>query len=265
MLGETYQQQEERETWQGIVDAERSSTERAGYRRLVAKYAGTCDSCAGAVAKGQPILYNRRHELRLLCLDCGARADAGEELERHPDAPERLTTRERRERRLEKRREWAASRSSSASSEHARATERASIIPFGQPILVGHYSEGRDRRYRAGIARGFERSFEHADAANRHEQAARGLEEQLATSIYDDDPDAIERLKEKLAGLEGKRERMKAANAAYRREHKAELAGMTPYERSQNVPHPAYELQNLGGNITRTRQRLERLRRQKGA
>jgi len=27
----------------------------------------------------------------------------------------------------------------------------ADAIPFGQPILVGHHSEGRDRRYRARI------------------------------------------------------------------------------------------------------------------
>lgn len=32
-----------------------------------------------------------------------------------------------------------------------KAHDMASVIPMGQPILVGHYSEGRDRRYRAKI------------------------------------------------------------------------------------------------------------------
>lgn len=48
---------------------------------------------------------------------------------------------------------------------HARAREKASHIPFGQPILVGHHSEGRDRRFRASIARDHDRSHEAAVAA----------------------------------------------------------------------------------------------------
>ena len=155
----SYAEQEERETWDAIASGDRSNTQRAGYRRLVAKYAGACSACAGPVAKGDTILYNRRHELQLLCLACGARADAGENLEHN--GPARKTTRERREARLEKRRTWAETRSAQAESSHARARERASVIPFGQPILVGHHSEGRDRNYRADISRDFERSFEH--------------------------------------------------------------------------------------------------------
>jgi len=54
---------------------------------------------------------------------------------------------------------------------------------------------------------------------------------------------------------------MKARNAEYRREHRAELKGMSPYERGQSVPYPSYALTNLGGTITRTRQRIEQLTR----
>lgn len=36
-----------------------------------------------------------------------------------------------------------------ATSLHDRAHEMAQAIPFGQPILVGPYSESSDRRYRA--------------------------------------------------------------------------------------------------------------------
>ena len=43
---------------------------------------------------------------------------------------------------------------------HTDARDMASIIPFGQPILVGHHSEKRDRNYRGRIHKKFERSFE---------------------------------------------------------------------------------------------------------
>jgi DNA repair exonuclease SbcCD ATPase subunit len=83
------------------------------------------------------------------------------------------------------------------------------------------------------------------------------IERQAEHAIYRDDPDALERLRERIAELEAKREQMKARNAAYRKAHAAELRELTPYGRNQAVPHPSYELQNLGGNISRLRKRLE--------
>jgi len=41
-----------------------------------------------------------------------------------------------------------------------QAHKMADVIPFGQPILVGHHSEQRDRNYRAKINRKYEKSFE---------------------------------------------------------------------------------------------------------
>jgi len=41
----------------------------------------------------------------------------------------------------------------------AQASQMASVIPMGQPILVGHHSERSDRRYRERISRSFEKSF----------------------------------------------------------------------------------------------------------
>ncbi len=229
----SYQEQAEREAWDAIAASERSSTERAGYRRLEAKYAGTCDSCGRAVGKNETILYNRRHELRLLCLECGARADAGEELEHN--GPPRMTTRERLEAKAERRREWAASRSSKADATHARASELAGVIPFGQPV-----HGARDRNYRERIGATMSRALEHGQMAQHHEQAAAGLERALRTSIYDDDPDAIERLEEKLGRLEEQRAAIKAR------------------------PHEGWELSNLGATIRTTRRRLEELRERAG-
>ena len=167
-----------------------------------------------------------------------------------------MNRRERLERKVERRRGWAASRRTDADRRLNTARTMADGIPFGQPILVGHHSERRDRNFRERIRGNFEKAFESSNMAAHHTSKAAGLAAQLDHAIYSDDPDAIERLTEKIAGMEAERETMKSANAAYRKAHGAELRTMGAYERSQAVPHPAYELQNLGGNITRCRQRL---------
>jgi hypothetical protein len=174
-----------------------------------------------------------------------------------------MTYRERRERRAERRRDWAAGREEKADAASKAAHAATAGIPFGQPILVGHHSEARHRN---AVDRGYrqmERQAEHSQMAQRHTQAAATIERQLDNSIYDDDPDAIERLKERIAGREAAREAMKKRNAAYRKEHRAELKALTPYGRSQAVPHPGWELTNLGGSISRDKKRLARLERQR--
>jgi hypothetical protein len=40
----------------------------------------------------------------------------------------------------------------------ASARKRAEAIPFGQPILIGHHSETRDRNYRGRIVRDYGRA-----------------------------------------------------------------------------------------------------------
>jgi hypothetical protein len=44
------------------------------------------------------------------------------------------------------------------------------IIPPGQPILVGHHSEGRHRRDLARVDRYFQKAGEEDEAAAYHEQ-----------------------------------------------------------------------------------------------
>ena len=95
--------------------------------------------------------------------------------------------------------------------------------------------------------------------ARRHRQAADTIDAQLDTSIYEDDLDAIERLRERINQREARREEMKAANAAYRKAHRAELRAMTAFERDRAVPFPGYALSNLGGCISRDKKRLARL------
>jgi DNA repair exonuclease SbcCD ATPase subunit len=175
----------------------------------------------------------------------------------------RMTYREKRERKAERLRDWADRREAnqSALNEAARADEAATGIPFGQPILVGHHSEGRHRRAIEKIDRAMHAAVDNGRTAANMSSRADEIERQLDTAIYDDDPDAIERLRGKLERLEAKRERMKAANAAYRKEHRDELKTMSAYGRNQAVPFPSYSISNIGGVITSTRQRIERLSR----
>ena len=178
-----------------------------------------------------------------------------------------MTYRERREARAESLEEWAEKREQKAVSEYERARQMASVIPFGQPILVGHHSERRDRNYRNRIASTMDRSIEDQRKAESMTSRAGNIRDQLDSSIYDDDADAIERLTEKLAKLEAEREAIKAHNKAMRKacDHPADCDCRRPFARvcdCKNHPLPSYALQNLGGRITQIRQRIERLSKQ---
>lgn len=171
------------------------------------------------------------------------------------------TYRERREAKAERLRLWADGREAKADAASKTAQRIGDAIPFGQPILVGHHSERGHRRDIARIDGAMRASVENGRTADRMRERADNIERAAAGAIYNDDADALERLAEKLAKLEAKRERMKAANAAYRKEHRAALKAMNAYERSQAVPFPSYAISNLGGVITNTRKRIEQLSR----
>jgi Domain of unknown function (DUF3560) len=82
---------------------------------------------------------------------------------------------------------------------YKQAQSMASVIPFGQQILVGHHSEGRDRHYRECIHNTYGWDFALSDAAERAEQRAAGVG---TGGISSDDPDAAEKLCAQLANLE---------------------------------------------------------------
>lgn len=128
-----------------------------------------------------------------------------------------MTRRERLERKAAQRQSWAASARERSDVALASAHGMSEGIPMGQPILVGHHSERRDRRYRARIGAKFERGFEELQKAQHHQSKASGLELQLERSIFSDDPDAVEQLKAKVAELEASCEVMKAANRAWKK------------------------------------------------
>lgn len=53
-----------------------------------------------------------------------------------------------------------------------KAKGMASVIPFGQPILVGHHSEKRDRNYRDRIHNTFGKAFNEMDKAEHYRNKA---------------------------------------------------------------------------------------------
>lgn len=148
------------------------------------------------------------------------------------------------------------------------ADKMAEIIPFGQPILVGHYSEGRDRRYRERIRRRFERGSEFADLAKRCRERAANIG---GRGISSDDPDAADKLREKLAGLEALQSRMVAVNKLVRKKDRVGLAAMgfsdLQIERlfipdfAGRIGFENFRLTNNNANICRIRERITELER----
>jgi DNA repair exonuclease SbcCD ATPase subunit len=165
-----------------------------------------------------------------------------------------MTYRERREARAERLTEWAGKREERA----------AAVFKAGEPFRgdIAFSTQPGHIPFRAQLIAREDRAHESLRKAGSMRSRADGIEGQLATSIYDDDPDAVEQLRARIARLEAERDAAKAANAAYRKQHKAELAAMdSAYLRNQAMPYPSYHFQNLSGNISRQRERLARLER----
>ncbi len=106
----------------------------------------------------------------------------------------------------------------------------------GQQILVGHHSEKRHRRLIEKANNDIKKSIELSDKSQYYEDKARSAENNNA--IYNDDPEAISKLKDKLERLENERNGIKARE------------------------HSTWELTNIGANIRETKLRIKRLEEQ---
>lgn len=180
-----------------------------------------------------------------------------------------MTRRERLEAKLEKRAEWAQGRDAKAAASFGKYRAIADNIPLGQPILVDHYSAPRHRRDIGRMDSAISAAVESTQMAAHHRAKADGLEAQLESSIFSDDPDAPEALAARIAELEAQRAAMKASNAAFRKGDAAwsALLGITLEQAAARrarimegyswcrQPHPTYSLSNLGGNINRLKKR----------
>lgn len=122
---------------------------------------------------------------------------------------------EKRAARIERMHTKAARLGTEAESAYAAARRTSDLIPFGQPVLVGHHSQRRHERDLARIDRGYRKAFALTDHANALERRASHAES--ARTVFSDDPEAIDKLREKLGRLNKVRETMRQANAAIRR------------------------------------------------
>ena len=120
---------------------------------------------------------------------------------------------EARRERLEARAERLRKAASDAF-KRADLREEVSGIPFGQPILVGHHSEGRHRAAIARANRAMNKGVELDKAATEAANRAASIG---SCGISSDDPDAIQKLRAELADVEARIVRETAANKAMKK------------------------------------------------
>lgn len=182
---------------------------------------------------------------------------------------------ERRTARLERLRELVTKREGESDRAYSASRSISENIPFGQPILVGHHSEGRHRRDLARIDSLMRKSIEADKAAKHHAQSINALESNH--SISSDDPEAVTRLRSKIEQLEAYQKSMVAINRIVRKYKANKAAGiaallagefqLSPEYATQlfepdfcgRVGFAAYQLANNSGNLARCRERLQQL------
>lgn len=177
---------------------------------------------------------------------------------------------EKRAAQAERFQELAAKNEQLSDSAYKIAREIGSYIPMGQPILVGHHSEGRHRAALKRIDNNMRKSVEASEKSAYYEARAESLLSN--NSIFSDDPNALDKLQEKLERLLAAQVLMKNCNKItgskkFTEAEKIEkLIGlglkettaaeiMTP--RYGRVGIPSYKLTNNNGVISNTRKRIE--------
>lgn len=141
-----------------------------------------------------------------------------------------------RKERLQKLAEKTAKKADEA---YTRGRQVLDLIPLGQPILTDHYSAKSFRSQKEKAIKSVERSFEMRKQAEAYETRAEGVG---TGGVSQDDPDAIPKLKEKLAKLEEEREAIKNINKKARANSEEKL--------------PSFYLGNIGANIRSTKKRI---------
>jgi hypothetical protein len=192
----------------------------------------------------------------------------------------------RKEAKIERFRELAQKTHTLAEQTGDQARRMADVIPFGQPILIGHHSEKRDRNYRDRIWSKFEKAAELEEKAKYYTRRVQAAEAgKLA--ISSDDPDAIELIKEKLEGRIKAQEVMRGTNKIIKSkkpadQKKAEIIALgVSSELAQSILNgervvlfgesefvdpsgfPSFALTNNNGSIKRLKDRIVELERKR--
>jgi len=177
---------------------------------------------------------------------------------------------EKRQAKIERLKELAEKHELKSTQCYQAAKQIGSFIPMGQPILIGHHSEGRHRRDLNKIDNNMRKSIEHDKTAEYYANRVESMEND--NSISSDDPEAVTKLKEKIARLEKNQQLMKDLNkvlkskklddtqklaklieSGIKEQDAAEL--MKPYYGVMGVP--SFSLTNNNANINRLKKRLQ--------
>ena len=152
---------------------------------------------------------------------------------------------------------------------HAQASQMSDCIPMGQPILIGHYSENRDRNFRNRIDNKMRKGFELAQKAEEYRSRAASIEKN--NTIYSDNPQAVDLLSDKVKELEAEQSEMKRINAALRKgadfdtlpmsdNHRKELLDVDKYQgyyQPRTKGFPPYMLTSVNTRLKTAKQRAE--------
>ncbi|MGB3780688.1 MAG: DUF3560 domain-containing protein [Tunicatimonas sp.] len=182
---------------------------------------------------------------------------------------------ERRQNRKERYEELADKNRQQSEERYDAARGIGSRIPMGQPILVGHHSERGHRADLKRIDSNMRKSIKHDGKARHYEQRAQTIENDR--TIYSDDPNAIQKLKQRLADLEEYQAWMKTINKLCRSkkltdEHIAEQLEdeyglgtsviqklLNPQYSYQKRGFQTWRLSNNNANIRRIKERIAQL------
>lgn len=139
--------------------------------------------------------------------------------------------REARKLRYEKLSKKAEERSIQYSNSRAN---RILAMTHGQPIIIGHHSERMAIRLHEKAWQDIGKAIKEDKKSQYYKDRADTVENSKV--IYNDDPNAIQKLKEKLEYLEKQKELIK-----------------------QDEEHTSWQLQNIGARIRETKRRIARL------
>lgn len=181
---------------------------------------------------------------------------------------------EKREARIDRLRARAAKKAGEGDAFLARSRRLGNMIPFGQPILVGHHSERRARKDVQRIRDWASKGLRLRDQAEALESRAASAESNRA--IFTDDPEALDKLRAKLAKINGNREEAKRINKACRAKEPRKALAALGYTESQidalltpdfcnRIGIPDYKLTNWGAEARRLAKRIAELEAKEAA
>lgn len=188
-----------------------------------------------------------------------------------------MNRKEKQEARADRCRELAEKARRESTAAYNQSYKMVEHIPAGQPILVGHYSEGAHRRLLDRSWNTLGKSVKLGEKAEYYEQKAEAAENN--NSIYLGDDDAVDRLQEKVESLEKAQNMMKAANKIIRSKKIKDIAkveqlqelGFSEEKAVKLIEpdcyggygFPSYTLTNNSARIRDAKQRLERAKQLK--